>query len=119
MNYPEVQYDEDLEEAVFLCPYSKTNIFKWEEDGFPEIPELVIYTNNLSDTFEDAHVNKTLRQAKQDFKKIAGNSWASNFEDYIIKELNPEMPYYRLILQHPDGENSDYVTVIYQGEYEN
>ena len=114
---PEVHYDEALEEAIFLCPYSNTNVFKWEDEGFPDVEELVIYSNNLSDTFEDTHVNKTLISLKQELMENELINGKHNLESYILKQLTPDLPYYRLILQHPDGENSDFVTVIYQGEF--
>ncbi len=117
LEYPDVKYDEGLGEAIFICPYSKTNVFKWEEDDFPDIPELIIYINNLSDRFEDAHVNKTLLPLKNEFLKMAKNSYEYDIEEFILKQLDLNLPYYRLILQHPDGENTEYLTVIYKGEY--
>jgi uncharacterized protein YjbI with pentapeptide repeats len=117
LEYPEIQHDENLDEAIFICPYSNTNIFKWEYDGFPDIPELVIYINNLADSVEDAYVNKTLLPIKNEFLNNTKKSSKYNFEDYITNQIDPNQPYYRLILQHPDGERTDYVTVIYKGEY--
>jgi hypothetical protein len=114
---PEVLYDDELEEAIFICPYSNTNVFKWEEDGYPRIEELIIYTNNLADTNEDAHVNKRLLPLKREFLQNERMWNQYKLEDYILTELDSNTPYYRLILQHPEGERSDFLSVIYQGVY--
>lgn len=112
---PEVLYDDELEEAIFICPYSNTNVFKWEEDGYPRIEELIICRNNI--VHENSYVNNSLLPLKRQFLKNERIWNQYNLEEYILTNLDTNTPYYRLILQHPDGDAFDFFSVIYQGVY--
>jgi hypothetical protein len=105
------EYDDYAERFVLYCPFSGNNLM---ETGWDYPEQLLYLENNL--VGEPEYVSEQLMELYNHYLAVSEDEDCQYFDflDYLDDKESECSSMMRWYIYHPDGENSDYMTVIYR-----